>query len=102
MIAGIYEDSEEIQEGSPTNNIVVGNCRLRRAERWENIPRVFSEVGEIYVVHIYYKYVCIPGAAVVVRRMGRRVDTIIGRRYSSRRYRRSVGGTAVGGTGDYR
>ena len=46
-----YEKSEEIQEGSPKNHFVVGNfvgnCRLRRAERRENIPRVFSEVSEI-------------------------------------------------------
>ena len=41
------QQSTEIQEGSPTINILVGNYRLRRAERWENIPRVSSEVGEI-------------------------------------------------------
>ena len=41
------KEIKEIQEGSPTNNIIVGNHRLRRAERWENIPRVSSEVGEI-------------------------------------------------------
>ena len=34
------------QEGSPTNNILDGNYRLRRAERWENIPTVSSDVGE--------------------------------------------------------
>ena len=39
--------SKEFQEGSPTDNIIVGNFRLRRAERWENIPRVSSEVAEI-------------------------------------------------------
>ena len=40
-----YEESKEIPEGSPTKNIVVGNCsyRLRRADRWENIPKVSSE-----------------------------------------------------------
>ena len=37
------KESKEIQEGSPTNNILVGNCRLRRAESWENMPRVSSE-----------------------------------------------------------
>ena len=41
------KESEEIQEGSSTNSIIVGNCRLRRAERWEIIPRVSSDVGEI-------------------------------------------------------
>ena len=41
------KESKEIQERSPTANIIVGNYRLRRAERWENIPRVSSEVGEI-------------------------------------------------------
>ena len=29
------------------SNILVGNYRLRRGERWENIPRVSSKVGEI-------------------------------------------------------
>ena len=33
------KESTEIQEGSPTNLILVGNCRLRKAERWENIHR---------------------------------------------------------------
>ena len=52
------KEIKEIQEGSPTNNIIVGNHRLRRAERWENIPRVSSKVGEIYVslfLMIYYR-----------------------------------------------
>ena len=42
-----YEESIETLEGSPTNNVIVGSYRLRRAERWDNIPRVSSEVGEI-------------------------------------------------------
>ena len=42
-----YEESKEIQEGSPTYDIIVGNYRLRRAERCENMPRVPSEVDEI-------------------------------------------------------
>ena len=39
--------SKESHEGSPTNDIIAGNYRLKRAERWENIPTVCSEVGEI-------------------------------------------------------
>ena len=39
--------NKEIQEGSPTNNIIVGSDKLRMAETWENIPTVSSEVGEI-------------------------------------------------------
>ena len=46
-IPGICKESKYIQEGSPTNNILVGNFRLRRAERWENMPRVSSKVDEI-------------------------------------------------------
>ena len=42
-----YGEGEETQEGSPTNNILVGKYRLRRAEMWQNIPRVSSDVGEI-------------------------------------------------------
>ena len=30
------KESKEIQKGSPTNTILVGKCRLRRAESWEN------------------------------------------------------------------
>ena len=41
------KESKEIQEGSPANNINVGNYKLRRAERWEKIPKMSSEVGEI-------------------------------------------------------
>ena len=32
----------EIQESSPTNNIIVGNFRLSRAERWEKYRRHLS------------------------------------------------------------
>ena len=32
---------------SPTTNFLVGNYGLRRAERWGDIPRMSSEVGEI-------------------------------------------------------
>ena len=35
-----------------TNNIPVGNYRLRGAEGLENIPRVSSEVGEITYVSL--------------------------------------------------
>ena len=42
-----YEESKEIQEGSPTRNFIVGNNKLRTTERWENTPRMSSEVGEI-------------------------------------------------------
>ena len=41
------QESKEVQEGSPTNNILVGDYRVGRAERWEYIRRVSSEVGEI-------------------------------------------------------
>ena len=34
--------SKEIQEGSPTNNFLVGNYGLRRAERWEDKPSMSS------------------------------------------------------------
>ena len=39
--------SRENLEGTPTNNIPVGNYRLRREERCEKIPTMSSEVGEI-------------------------------------------------------
>ena len=48
LVPDICEESKEIQEGSPTNNILVGNYSLRRTERWENTRRVSSEVGDIY------------------------------------------------------
>ena len=41
------QESKEVQEGSPTNNILVGDYRVGRAERWEYIRRVSSEVGDI-------------------------------------------------------
>ena len=41
------KESNELQEGYPTNNFLVGNYRPRRAERWENMPSMSSEVGEI-------------------------------------------------------
>ena len=31
----------------PTNNFLVGNYGLRRAERWQDMPSMSSEVGEI-------------------------------------------------------
>ena len=41
-----YEESKEIQEGSPTNNFLVGNYGLSRAERWEDMPSMSSEAGD--------------------------------------------------------
>ena len=41
------EESKEIQEGATAKTIpgmIFGGYRLRRAERWENVPRVSSEV----------------------------------------------------------
>ena len=32
---------------SPTNNFIVGNYGPRRAERWDDMPSISSEVGEI-------------------------------------------------------
>ena len=32
---------------SPTTNFLVGNCGLRRAERWDDMPSMCCEVGEI-------------------------------------------------------
>ena len=43
------KESKELREGSPTNNFLVGNYGLRRAERWEDMPSVSPEMGEIYV-----------------------------------------------------
>ena len=43
------KEVKEIQEGFPTIFVIVSHYRLRRAERWENIPRVSCEVGEISV-----------------------------------------------------
>ena len=43
------KENKEIQEASPTNDIIVGNYRPRRPERWERIPTMFSEVCEIQV-----------------------------------------------------
>ena len=43
------KESLEKQEGSPTNSILVGNYRLRRVVRWEKIPTMPSEVGDIKV-----------------------------------------------------
>ena len=39
------EESKKLQEGSPTSNVLVCNYRLRRGERWKNMPRVSSEGG---------------------------------------------------------
>ena len=41
------QKSKELREGSPTNNFLVGNYGLRRAERWEDMPSMSSEMGEI-------------------------------------------------------
>ena len=41
------KESKEIQEGSPANPILVGNYRLGRVEKWENMPMISSEVGEM-------------------------------------------------------
>ena len=35
------------RDRSGKKKFAVGNYRLRRAERWKNIPRVSAEVGEI-------------------------------------------------------
>ena len=32
---------------SPTDNFIVGNYGLRKAERWDDMPSMSSEVGEI-------------------------------------------------------
>ena len=39
--------AKELWEGSPTPNFLVGNYGLRRAERWDDMPSMSSEVGEI-------------------------------------------------------
>ena len=44
-----YEESKEIQEGSLTNNSLVGNYGLSRAERLEDLPSMSYEVGDTYV-----------------------------------------------------
>ena len=41
------KESKELREGSPTNNFPVGNYGLRRASRWDDMPSMSSEVGEI-------------------------------------------------------
>ena len=38
---------EELREVSPTNNFLVGNYGLRRAERSEDMPSMSSEVAKI-------------------------------------------------------
>ena len=43
----VYEESKEIQKGSPTHTFLVGKYGLRRTERWEGMPSMSSEVGEI-------------------------------------------------------
>ena len=43
------KESKQVQEGAPTNNFLVGNYGLRRAERWKDMPSMSSEVGEIQV-----------------------------------------------------
>ena len=59
------KESKGIQECSPTNNILVGNYRLRRAERWENMPTVssdkYSTAVQLYMVggwHCCILYYC--------------------------------------------
>ena len=39
--------SKELRGGSPTNSFLVGNYGLRRAERWDDMPSMSSEVGEV-------------------------------------------------------
>ena len=41
------KESKEVPESSPTNNFLVGNYGLRSAERWEDMPSMCTEVGEI-------------------------------------------------------
>ena len=41
------KESKELREGSPTPHFLVGNYGLRRAERWDDMPSMSSEVGEI-------------------------------------------------------
>ena len=41
------EESKEIQESSPTNDFLVGNYGLSRAEKWEDMPSMSSEVHDI-------------------------------------------------------
>lgn len=36
-----------MQEGSPTNIIFVVNYRLRRDKKWDNIPTMSPEAGEL-------------------------------------------------------
>ena len=43
------KESKELREGSPTNNFLVGTYGLRRAESWEDMPSMSSEVGKIKV-----------------------------------------------------
>ena len=46
--AVLAEQRKQINsKDSPTNNIIVGNYGLRRAERWEYMPSMSSEIGEI-------------------------------------------------------
>ena len=40
------KESKELPESSPTNNFLVGNYGLRRAERLKDMPSMSSEVGE--------------------------------------------------------
>ena len=42
----IYEESKEIQEGSPTNNFFVGKYGLSSAERWQDMPSMSFEVDD--------------------------------------------------------
>ena len=41
------KESKELREGSSTNNFIGGNYGLRRAERWEDMTSMSSEVGKI-------------------------------------------------------
>ena len=46
------KESEKLREGSfpqQLRNFLVGNYGLRRAERWNDMPSMSSEVGEIQV-----------------------------------------------------
>ena len=68
------------EEGNKKNSIgidpekyffPVGNYRLRRAERWEYIPTVSSEVGEIYGRFIYKALRVAGGSTRYARSQGR-------------------------------
>ena len=67
-----------LKEGFPTNNFLVGNYGLRRDERWEDMPSMSSEVGEIYCMQVclwvsrYLLNTCV--MAIVVTVVGVKYD----------------------------